>query len=194
MCCNRQAHHPPRPQCLTVRSRRTASPPLNSRVMHKTLNLLALFLLGFGASTNSASSEHAVLLPTTHARHVLQQCSRETPGPVSGVWTVSPAVIAKLEQDLPKLSKLVSQTCCGKGLSVSDPSAFYRQYVGISINDRDYVYINAFHDHPIYLHAQDRDRWRSEPELVCDGGASFWGVLYDPETRQFSQLSFNGSA
>jgi len=162
--------------------------------MHRPLILLALFLLCLCASANSASSERVVLLPPTQARHVLQQCSRETPGPVSGVWTVSPAIIAKLEQDLPKLSKLVSQTCCGKGLSVSDPSAFYRQYVGVSIKGHDYVYINAFHDHPIYLHPKDRDRWRSEPELVCDGGDSFWGVLYDPETRQFSQLSFNGSA
>jgi len=94
---------------------------------------------------------------------------------------------------LPKLSELVSKTCCGKGLSVSDPSAYYRQYVGISIGGHNYVYINAFHDHPIYFHRQDRNRWRSEPQLVCDGGESFWGVLYDPATRQFSQLSFNGS-
>ena len=162
--------------------------------MHRTLIFLALFLLSFGASADSASSERAVLLPPTQARHALQQCSRETPGPVSSVRTVSPAVIAKLEQDLPKLSRLVSQTCCGKGLSVLDPSAFYRQYVGVSINGHDFVYINAFHDHPIYLRRKDRDRWRSEPELVCDGGDSFWGALYDPETRQFSQLSFNGPA
>lgn len=162
--------------------------------MHKTLTLLASFLLGFGARAGTASSVRGVLLPPTQARHVLQQCSREAPGPVSGVWTVSPAVIAKLEQDLPKLSKLVSKTCCGKGLSVSDPSAYYRQYVGVSIDGHDFVYINAFHDHPIYIHPQDRGRWRSEPELVCDGGDSFWGVLYDPATRQFSQLSFNGSA
>ncbi|HET7332236.1 hypothetical protein [Dyella sp.] len=155
--------------------------------------VLAFYLLGFGASASSASSEHAVLLPPAQARHVLQQCSRETPKPVSGVWTVSPTIIAELEQDLPKLSKLVSKTCCGKGLSVPDPSAFYRQYVGVSINGHNYVYINAFRNHPIYFHAKDRDRWRSEPEMVCDGGDSFWGALYDPESRQFSQLSFNGS-
>jgi hypothetical protein len=28
--------------------------------------------------------------------------------------------------------------------------------------------------------------------IICDGGKSFWGVLYDPETRTFSQLAFNG--
>jgi hypothetical protein len=153
-----------------------------------------MFLLSFGAKANPALSERAVLLPATQARHMLQQCSRKTPGPLSGVWKVSPSVIANLERDLPKLSKLVSPTCCGKSLTVSDPSAFYRQYVGISINGHDYVYINAFHDHPIYLHPKDRDLWRTEPVLMCDGDDNFWGVLYDPKTSQFSQLSFNGPA
>ncbi len=30
--------------------------------------------------------------------------------------------------------------------------------------------------------------------IVCDGGNSFWGVLYDVETKEFSLLSFNGIA
>ena len=160
--------------------------------MHKTFIILALLLLGSSAKAASPLSDRAVLLPPAQARHTLQQCSRETPGHVSGVWTVSPAVVATLEQDLPKLSKLVSKTCCGKGLSVSDPSVYYRQYVGVSIAGHDYVYVNAFRNHPIYFHPEDRDRWHSQPQLVCDGGDSFWGVLYDPATRQFSQLSFNG--
>jgi len=64
----------------------------------------------------------------------------------------------------------------------------------IEIEGRRYVYINAFREHPIYLRRQDQDLWRSKPVLVCDGGEGFWGVLYDPEARKFSQLSFNGSA
>lgn len=162
--------------------------------MHKQLTLLTLLLLSLSAIASPGSSERATLLPPTQARHVLQQCSRETPGPITGVWKVSPKVIAQLEQDLPKLSKLVSRSCCGNGLSVANPTAFYRQYAGVIINGHKYVYINAFRSHPIYARGTDRDRWRSVPELVCDGGSSFWGALYDPETRQFSQLSFNGIA
>lgn len=162
--------------------------------MKKAIILLASLFLGSCTSSDSTLSERTALLPATQARQALQQCSRESPHPITGVWKVSPAVIANLEQDLPKLSKLVSKTCCGKGLSVSRPSAYYRQYVGISIDGRNYVYINAFADHPVYRQPKDRDRWRTVPELVCDGGDSFWGVLYDPATRQFSQLSFNGAA
>jgi len=162
--------------------------------MHRALIFLALLFLSSCTSTDSVSSERAVLLPSTQAQQLLQQCSRESPQPVSGVWTVSPIVVAQLERDLPKLSSVVSQSCCGKGLSVANPSTYYRQYAGVSVGGHDYVYINAFHYHPIYLHRRDQDRWRTEPVQVCDGGADFWGVLYDPETRQFTQLSFNGLA
>jgi hypothetical protein len=33
-----------------------------------------------------------------------------------------------------------------------------------------------------------------KPFMVCDGGLSAWGALYDPETRRFSELAFNGVA
>ena len=29
---------------------------------------------------------------------------------------------------------------------------------------------------------------------VCDGGAAFWGAVFDPETGQFSQVETNGPA
>jgi uncharacterized protein (DUF779 family) len=162
--------------------------------MHKTLIFAAVWLLASCTSNHPILSDRAAVLPSEQARHVLQQCSREAPQSVEGVWTVSPAVVAQLERDLPTLSTLVSQNCCGRGSSVSNPATYYRQYAGVTIDGHNDVYINAFRDHPIYMHRSDEDRWRSEPVLVCDGGASFWGVLYDPETRQFTQLSFNGSA
>jgi hypothetical protein len=165
-----------------------------SRHMHKALVPVLFFALSLSAKASDPLSERTALLPPSQALRVLQQCSRETPRKVGGTWCVGPAVIARLEQDLPQLSKLVSKACCGNGLSVPDPSSYYRQYAGITIDGHDYIYINAFHDRPISFRPQDQDRWRTEPERVCDGGSSFWGALYDPETRQFSQLSFNGSA
>ena len=162
--------------------------------MQKTIYLAAVWLLSSCTSSHPALPERTTVLTPSQAKHALQQCSRETPKSVDGVWTITPEVVAQLERDLPKLSSLVSQTCCGKGMSVSSPASFFRQYVGVKIAGRKYVYINAFRDHPIYLRRKDQDLWRSKPVLVCDGGESFWGVLYDPHTREFSQLSFNGSA
>jgi hypothetical protein len=162
--------------------------------MQKTIFLVAALLLASCTSGRSALPERTTVLPPEEATHVLQQCSRETPKPVTGAWAVPPSVVARLEQDLPKLPSLVSQTCCGKGSSVANPRLYFRQYAGVMVEGRRYVYINAFHDQPIYLRHQDKDMWRTKPVLVCDGGEGFWGVLYDPEARKFSQLSFNGSA
>jgi hypothetical protein len=29
---------------------------------------------------------------------------------------------------------------------------------------------------------------------ICGGGEAFWGVLYDPATKTFRDLAFNGAA
>ena len=96
----------------------------------------------------------------------------------------------QLERDLPKVSTLVSRDCCSKGASVADSEAHYRQYAGVIIDGKNYIYVNAFRDHS---NQRDKYHWLSKAMLVCDGGTSYWGVLYNPATRQFSQLSFNGS-
>jgi hypothetical protein len=160
--------------------------------MHKTTLLVLASLLVSCTSGRSALPERTTVLPPDEVTHVLQQCSRETPKPVTGAWAVTPPVVAQLEQDLSKLPSVVSQTCCGKGSSVANPRLYYRQYAGVKIEGRRYVYINAFH--PVYLRHQDEGMWRSKPVLACDGGEGFWGALYDPEARKFSQLSFNGPA
>lgn len=159
--------------------------------MQKILIPSFLLFLASCTSQHPLSSEHAVLLPLAEASHVLQQCSRSSPQPFNGAWTVSPALVVQVERDLPKISALTSQDCCSKGMSVADPRSYYRQYAGVIIGGVNYIYVNAFRNH---FNNRDKLNWRSKAMLACDGGTSFWGVLYNPATRQFSQLSFNGPA
>lgn len=156
----------------------------------KAIHVMAISLLWASAAV---AGERSALLPPSYAMELLAQCSRATPSDLAGVWVVPHRVIAELEADLPKLSKLKSTQCCGSG-SVVHPETFYRQYAGVVIHGRKYVYINAMDGHPIYFKEQDRDAWRKKPMIACDGGQSLWGALYDPETRTFSQLAFNGPA
>lgn len=74
------------------------------------------------------------------------------------------------------------------------PDAFFREYVGITIHGRKYVYINAFTARIAANGRKENDAGKRKPTMICDGGSSFWGALYDPETRQFSELAFNGVA
>jgi hypothetical protein len=129
----------------------------------------------------------AVLLPSDQAQAMLEQCSRPTPEDVDGSWTVPAATLKRLTRDLPQLSALGPKPASGGAF---DPIGFYRQYVGITVHGRKLIYINAF--------GGGRDRvpfdipWRKTPVVVCDGGSSHWGAVYDPKTHKFSQLRFNG--
>ena len=37
------------------------------------------------------------------------------------------------------------------------------------------------------------DQWKEFAIIICDGGNA-WGVIYDPQTGKFSNLSVNGIA
>ncbi len=64
---------------------------------------------------------------------------------------------------------------------------FDRQYVGIEMDGRQLIYLNAFHlpDDADIDPARDAIR-------VCDGGAQFWGAVFDPASGSFSDVQFNG--
>lgn len=68
------------------------------------------------------------------------------------------------------------------------------QYLGVVIKDKKYIYINAFPANDIARYKEHNYDLSLTAVVVCDGGAHYWGVLFDPETKQFSLLSFNGYA
>lgn len=111
---------------------------------------------------------------------VLDTCSRpspgQTPGRVTGYWAPSRQQVEQLEAQLPSLAAQIP--------GVTD---FDRQYVGIEMEGRKVIYLNAFRlpDH------SETDPSR-EAIRVCDGGRMFWGAVFDPATNQFSEVEFNG--
>jgi hypothetical protein len=162
--------------------------------MQKGAKHLWFLLLALGMPVKAAPMEHAVVLSPNQVGPTLKQCSRLTPQNVDGAWGVPPAVVAQLEQDLNKLSGLKSSQCCDSGRSVKNPGAYLRQYVGVTIRGKKYVYINAFEGPITHLRHESLDVLMHRPVIICDGGDAFWGALYDPETRTFSALAFNGVA
>lgn len=132
-------------------------------------------------------------LDSANGHLLLSQCSRETPQ-VSGYWTLQQSDIDNLEGNLSNLDTVTARGCCAVGLSVGSLRRFGLQYAGVMIKGRKYIYINSF---PFGMLKDEQERDQNfdpskQPIAVCDGGAGFWGVLYDVETREFSQLSFNG--
>lgn len=141
------------------------------------------------ASARSVPPDRSVVLPTEQLEEVLGQCSRSGPTArdVQGTWEVPEEVVARLEADLPRMRRMRARECCLLG-RMRDPGLYYRQYVGIVLDGRRMVYINAFQT------AEGAPDWHERANNRCDGGSDYWGAVYDPETRRFSRLGFNGEA
>jgi hypothetical protein len=127
------------------------------------------------------------ILPPDKAQQLAHQCSRLSPGPVTGTWTPTPAMIAELESALgAELEKQIAATP-ETGFT---PQTYYRQYAGLMIGGREVIYVNGVaagvveHD--------GNDLWKTRPITICDGGTITFGVEYDPATRALSNFAFNG--
>jgi hypothetical protein len=118
------------------------------------------------------------------ALELTEQCSRPSPGPVSGTWTPTEAQIRAME---PALVTRVAEELTNANAQ-ENAAAYIRQYGGLVINGRRVIYAHGF-----VLRDEDPDEgWRSHPMVICDGGEITFGVEYDPETRTFANFAFNG--
>lgn len=152
------------------------------------LPLMAVALLGActtvqgpaSVPTSVKTGQSWVVTRPVVAAQVLDTCSRPSPGRdagrVSGYWAPSRQQVEQLEAALPQLKD-----------QVSAPADFDRQYVGIEIDGRQLIYINAFR-----LPDGSQINPAREAIRACDGGSMFWGALFDPTTGTFSEFHANG--
>jgi uncharacterized protein len=123
------------------------------------------------------------ILPVTLGKALLQQCSRNTPGAVTTFWQPSESDIVTLEDSLvlflEGLKKRTSQR--------PPPGEYDRQYIGVISKGARLIY-GSFYSRGF------GDPGTSKPMIICDGGASLWGIVFDPKTDTFSNLEFNGEA
>jgi len=112
-------------------------------------------------------------------------CSREVPGHVSSGWDPTPALVAEAEARLPGFVSM-NRTMNGYRRPPKPLDEYYRQYVGVVIGGERFIYVNLF---PRSL---AEGGWRTGYLLVCDGGAEYWSVLFDPKKLRFFSPRFNG--
>ncbi|KOR40507.1 hypothetical protein ADT25_19195 [Xanthomonas oryzae] len=129
--------------------------------------------------TNIKNGQSWIITRQGVAEQVLQTCSRDSPakhpGQISGYWAPSHQQIEQLEARQDALTP-----------TIAEPREFDRQYVGVVIQGRQSIYINAFK-----LPNTPEVKPATEAIQVCDGGSMFWGALYDPQTGAFSQIAVN---
>lgn len=126
----------------------------------------------------------SVVLPESAAEQIKQLCSRPGPPSFEGTWMPTGDDVHTMEKRLNRISELRSRSGM-LGERIEHPDRYYRQYIGIIINKRRVVFINAF--------CEDKppSNWEEMVMDYCDGGCS-WGVIYDTGTGKFSNLEMNG--
>ena len=117
------------------------------------------------------------------ALEVLKQCSRPAPG-ADGIWEPTESDIWMVEEEIDQLHGMKAKICCALGLKLRNPRSFHRQYSGILVKGKRFIYVNAF--------PEGNEVPAGSAVVVCDGGTSYWGALYDPATQRFTNLAFNG--
>ncbi len=124
------------------------------------------------------------VLPIEIAPQVLKQCSRDTPQ-VDSFWIPKQAEIIQLEGQLIDFLNQKKKAT----YNTPYPQAYDRQFIGIIQNGEKLIYGNFFP----FKYSKTFHRL-AEIIDVCDGFGSFWGVIYNPNTQQFSELRINGLA
>jgi hypothetical protein len=139
------------------------------------------------ASGPSPAGPEVAVLPESEASALAKQCSRPGPPAFEGTWTPTPAQVAALRQQLPRLVGMKANGCCLVGARIKALAGVRVQVVGLELaGSRRVLYLNGRND------STAGESWRTKAWTVCDGGDGFWGVVFDPATGAFSGLAFNG--
>lgn len=120
------------------------------------------------------------------APELFEQCSRGAPRPEGQLWLPQDSVVAELEIRLQGyFDKHERQRDWLVGKQIRK---FRGQYVGFARGDIDFVYAS-------YTQSYAGRRLPPEGEAIvfCDGGASSWGIVYNPKTGDFSEFFGNGN-
>ena len=123
-------------------------------------------------------------LAPAHAPQLFKQCSRRAPIGVRDVSIPSSESVAQLEA---RISKFISDVR-NAGHAAPLKSTQYRgQHAAFRRGEKEFIYGSYVPSYAAASRPLD-----GQALVVCDGGAQFWGIVYDPASKQFSELALNG--
>ena len=140
----------------------------------------------------SALADQVAIVDAWFGDRLIGPCSR--PGPsVQGFWNPGYEEIAAAEE---RLSAFLAGTRhCGGAMQPAQ--RYLRQYVGIFVDGRRRLYLNAF-EADSYASMKKIEPniadWKTHPYDTCHGGSAFFGAEFDLEQSSFANLSCSATA
>jgi hypothetical protein len=149
--------------------------------------MIAALLLVWGHSAPGQNEQRSALLPAHVARAVSSRYAYERSEKFDGNWNPAKADLDGLESNLSQISDMKIYGWDSK-IRIDHPAQYYRQYVAVRVAGQKRIFVNAFCDEKPPLD------WRNRLYIVIDGATCYWQALYDPATRQFTNLRINARA
>ena len=156
--------------------------------MNRTLVLFAALLASANAAVATEligiiSTKGPLALKVEQAPLLLKPCWGGGPNPEGQLWLPTAAEVAALETQLDKHMATVKLGTPG---TPAAGKQYRGQYVGFMRSNVKHIYAS-------YVPARDEYPLPSGSALLmCDGGPSYWGIVYNTATGQFSELSVSG--
>jgi hypothetical protein len=184
------------------------------RTEQAILRLLSVVVLGFAVGCGSRTgnteiqdhdrpvvlldSTTRVVLPSSPPPELLGRCDRAYEGSKSLDWMPPPSLVQAIDERLgPLLNSALLEVKEGTARIPPNPIEYYRQYSGVTIRAKQWVYINGFHRSLLATHGgaapSDTVQWRSFPVVPCDAGLQRFGVMFDVRKGRFTRLEFTDS-
>jgi len=129
------------------------------------------------------------VLAASLGQELLKQCSRVTPHGVSGFWKPSTHDIDQLEL---ALAKYLDDRAKAGLQTPPKAQSYHRQYVGFTNGSERFIYGNFYPANAATGFWKDKES--KQAFGVCDGGPSFWGIVFRVSTRTVEEIRFNGLA
>jgi hypothetical protein len=149
--------------------------------------MIAFLLLLLIHSAPGQQEKRSVLLPAHEAKAVSDRYSREWPEAFDGSWNPSKTDLEGLESSLSQISNLPILGY-GSRIHIDHPDQYFRQYIAVTVAGKQRIFVSAFCDD------KPPSDWREHLYVVIDGATCDWQALYDPATKQFSNLRINARA
>ncbi len=188
----RRSHAPERQQPVVMGKRPNCfAAGLNSGVRSQMNRAVALsaVLLGCASAAVSANSngilsaEGPLPLKAEQAPELLKPCWGGGPIPEGELWLPTAVEVAALET---RLEKHMATIKLGNRGTPAAGVQSRGQYVGFMRGEVKHIYAS-------YVPARDFSWANGNAIIVCDGGPSFWGIVYNTATGQFSDLKVGGT-
>lgn len=153
--------------------------------------VLCLLCVTFAHAQDRYKPQYLSFLDTSKGRQLLLQCSRSAPTNVKGFWVIREPERAELSRKFKRLLTKLSRQYNVEPV-FSTFQGYCVQCIGVIIHGRKFIYISGFKLGPDELRDDEYKNWQTEPIVICDGGDSVWGALFNTRSKSFSQLKFNG--